>query len=117
VLAEHTRAFATAARYFADNGLARDYWDIQHELDESVPLMLRTKSLSAQQELEADHIGFILGAHAGFVPEAMLSLLQKLRSTQGSLLGTHPSDDERARQARATLETARRLAARARSPR
>lgn len=114
VLAEHTREFATAARYFADNGRGRDYGDLQHELDESLPLLLRMSALSAQQELEADYIGFILGAHARYAPESMLSLLDKLRSDQTSLLGTHPADDERARRARAMLETARRLVARSR---
>lgn len=117
VLAEHTREFATAARYFADNGRGRDYADLQHELDESVPLLLRMSALSAQQELEADYIGFILGAHAGYAPEAMLSLLDKLRSDKSSLFGTHPADDERAQRARAMLETARRLVARARAAR
>jgi len=113
VLAEHTRAFATAARYFADNGLARDYGDLQQELDKSLPLLLRMRSLSVQQELEADYIGFILGAHAGYAPESMLSLLEKLRSNSTPLVGTHPADDERLQRARAMLETARRLAARA----
>jgi predicted Zn-dependent protease len=114
VLAEHTREFATAARYFADNGLGRDYGDLQHELDENLPLLLRMKELSVQQELEADYIGFILGARAGYAPEAMLRLLEKLRSDTTSLLGTHPNGDERERRARVMLETARRLAARAR---
>jgi len=117
VLAEHTREFATAARYFADNGLGRDYGDLQQELDESLPLALRMKALSVQQELEADYIGYILGARAGYAPEAMPSLLEKLRSGGTSLLGTHPPDDERERRARAMLESARRLAARAQTGR
>ena len=32
-----TREFAGAARYFVDNGLGREYWDIQRELDASLP--------------------------------------------------------------------------------
>jgi len=115
VLAEHTREFATTARYFVDNGLARDYPDIQHELAESFAVMVRMRPVYVKQELEADYIGFVLGAHAGFEPEAMLSLLAKLRGGGKSLLATHPSDARRMQQARAMLESARRLAADARA--
>jgi predicted Zn-dependent protease len=112
VLAEHAREFATAARYFVDNGRERDYADIQQELDGSLPVLLRMSAVSRQQELDADYIGFILGAHAGFAPQAMLSLLEKLR-TGASLLGTHPTHARRLEQARAMLGAAQRLAARA----
>jgi predicted Zn-dependent protease len=111
VLSEHTREFATAARFFVDNGLARSYVDIQRELGESLPVMLRMSAISAQQELDADYVGFILGAHAGFDPQAMLTLLEKLGGGI-SLFGTHPADERRMKQARDMLETARRLAAR-----
>jgi len=114
VLAEHTREFATTARYFVDNGLARDYADIQQELAQSFSVMIRMRPVYVEQELEADYIGFILGAHAGFEPNAMLSLLDKLHGSGDTMLATHPSDAARMRQARAMLETARRLAADAR---
>ena len=103
VLAEHTREFATYARYFVSNGLAREYEDLQQELDESIGLQMRMAFLSAQQELEADYMGFILGARAGVEPAAMLSLLCKLRSDSGSLPVSHPSDERRSQQAQAML--------------
>jgi len=112
VLAEHTREFATTARYFVGMGLKRDYADIQHELDESFGLQLRMAPLYKQQELEADYIGFILGARSGFAPRAMLSLLHKLHADAPSLLDPHPSAQRRLRQAQAMLETAYRLQAR-----
>jgi predicted Zn-dependent protease len=112
VVAEHSREFATAARYFADNGLARSYADLQAELGENLPLLLRMSAVSAQQELDADYVGFILGAHAGFRPEAMPSLLEKLHSGGTSVLASHPTDARRMKQARDMLEAARRLAAR-----
>ena len=112
VVSEHTREFATAARYFADNGLSRSYADLQGELGENLPLLLRMSAVSAQQELDADYVGFILGAHAGFLPEAMISLLEKLQSVGSSVLATHPTDASRMKQARDMLEAARRLAAR-----
>jgi Zn-dependent protease with chaperone function len=112
VLAEHTREFATTARYFVGMGLKRDYVDIQHELDESLGLQLRMAPLYKQQELEADYIGYILGARSGFEPEAMLSLLTKLHGDGPSLMDPHPSTEQRLQQARTMLETAKRLWAR-----
>src|SRR5262249_48194107 len=117
LLAEHTREFATLARAFVGNGFKRDYADIGQQLAQDLSVTLRMQPASIQQELEADYIGFIVGAHAGFAPEAMLRLLQKLDSDSQSLLGTHPSDAERLRRARAMLETARILAERSRAER
>lgn len=112
VLAEHTREFATTARYFVGMGLKRDYADIQHELDESFGLQLRMAPLYQQQELEADYIGFILGARAGFEPEAMPSLLRKLHADGPALADPHPSSERRLQQAQVMLPAARRLYAR-----
>ncbi|HXC41169.1 MAG TPA: M48 family metalloprotease [Burkholderiales bacterium] len=108
VLAEHTREFASAARYFADNGRNRRYEDVQRELDESFVLNRRMAALYAQQELEADYIGLILGARAGFDPAAMPSLLARLPGGD-SLLALHPGGNTRLEQARATLQTAYRV--------
>ena len=112
VIAEHTREFATTARYFVGMGLKRDYADIQHELDESFGLQLRMAPLYRQQELEADYIGFILGARSGFEPGAMLSLLHKLHSDAPSMMDPHPSAQRRLQQAQTMLEAAVRLRAR-----
>jgi predicted Zn-dependent protease len=112
VLAQHTREFASAARYFVDNGTARGYVDIERELGDNLAVLLRMKYLSRAQELEADRIGFVLGAHAGFAPDAMLALLEKLRRRQSSVLDMHPSAEQRLQQARNMLEAMRRLAAR-----
>jgi len=112
VLAQHTREFASAARYFVDNGLRRDYADIDQELSQNFSVMIRMRSVYVQQELEADYIGFILGAEAGFPPGAMISLLEKLGNGGASLVATHPTEARRLAQARSMLETARRLYAR-----
>jgi predicted Zn-dependent protease len=115
VLAEHTREFSTIARFFLGNGLNRGYDDIHQELAENLPVLLRMGPDNVQQELEADYIGLVLGARAGFAPEAMLSLLEKLRTGERPLFDTHPDDIRREEHARAMLETGRRLAARARA--
>ena len=107
VLAEHTREFATAARYFVDNGMNRPYWDIQDEVDGSIAVQYRMAFLAEQQELDADRIGFFLGARAGLDPPAMLSLLEKLGpAPQSALPSTHPSADTRVEQAEAMLQAA-----------
>lgn len=115
VLAQHTREFASAARYFVDSGTARDYADVEKELGDNLSVLLRMSFLNAQQELEADRIGFVLGAHAGFAPEAMLALLVKLRTRDGhgSVLDMHPTSEQRLQQARGMLQAMQRLASRA----
>lgn len=113
VLAQHTREFASATRYFVDNGLRRDYADIDQELSQNFAVMIRMRPIYVQQELEADYIGFVLGAEAGFPPKAMISLLKKLGDGGESLVATHPTEAGRLAQARGMLETARRLYARA----
>jgi len=112
VIAEHTREFATSARYFVGMGLKRDYSDIQHEIDESFSLQLRMAPLYRQQEMEADYIGFILGSHVGIEPNAMLSLLRKLGGEDRSMMDVHPSNAQRLKQAQAILPAAQRLFAR-----
>lgn len=109
VLAEHTREFATMARYFLGNGLHRDYEDIQQDLDQSVEVQLRMAPAYAQQELEADYMGMVLGARSGFDPRAMIGLLSKLHSDGNGMFGFHPDEARRLAQARAMQETARLL--------
>lgn len=107
VLAEHTREYATTARFFVANGLHREYWDIQRELDESIVVNLRMAHEYERQELDADFIGFILGGRAGYQPEAMLSLLRKLGADEPSFLSRHPEEIQRMRQAQTMLESVR----------
>jgi len=116
VLAEHTREFATSARYFVGMGLKRDYADIQHEIDESFSLQLRMAPLYKQQEMEADYIGFFLGARAGFKPEAMVSLLRKLGTDGPTMLDAHPSTQQRLQQAQSMLPATQQLYSRSLKP-
>jgi predicted Zn-dependent protease len=112
VLAEHTREFATAARYFVSNGLRREYWDIQRELDESLGANLRMAPVAAHQELEADYIGCVLAASAGYDPRGMLTLLRKLEPGGGVTGSTHPERTQRLRHAEALLPSAAVIRAR-----
>ena len=109
VLAEHTREFATAARFFVGNGRHRDYEDIQNELDESLALVLRMSPVYIQQELEADYMGFIIGARSGYDPRAMLRMLTKLDMHTGTSFAPHPRSGERSQRAEAMLQAVRRI--------
>lgn len=109
VLAEHTREFATTARFFLDNGRNRYYEDIQNELDESFVVNLRMAPIHALQELEADYMGFILGARSGFDPEAMLRMLRKLHADGTPGFSRHPEARERIARAQAMLQAAYRV--------
>lgn len=111
VLSEHAREFATNSRYVMGNGRNRDYWDIQNELDNSIAVNLHMAPLYVQQELEADYVGFILGARSGFDPEAMPRMLGKLQIESGAFFAAHPGEAQRMARALAMLETARRIRA------
>ncbi|HXZ48474.1 MAG TPA: M48 family metalloprotease [Usitatibacter sp.] len=117
VMCEHTREFATVARYFEDNGMHRDYADIQRELDGSIGLQYRMEFVAEEQELEADRVGFFLGARAGFAPGAMMSLLAKLDPAPASsaTAGGHPTTGRRLAQAASMLQAAQILYARGRA--
>ncbi|RLA96233.1 MAG: M48 family peptidase [Deltaproteobacteria bacterium] len=67
---------------------------------------------SRQQELEADHIGLILMAKAGYDPRGALLLWQRLMQSDKShppvFLSTHPSDEERIKRIKLLLPIALR---------
>jgi len=109
VLAEHTREFASTARYFLGNGRNRNFADIQNELAESIGANLRMAPVYRQQELEADFGGFVIGARAGLDPDAMLTMLGKLQAEKVSSFLPSVSPAERIERARAMLSAARRI--------
>lgn len=113
VVAEHARESATAALAFVPKRRYRSYVDVQDELDSSLSLALKLQHVQAAQELEADFIGIVLAARAGYDPAAMLSLLRKLGEEDApSIVRTHAPPSERLAQARRTLPIARAAAGR-----
>jgi predicted Zn-dependent protease len=108
VVAEHARESATAALAFVPKRRYRSYADVQDELDASLSLALKLQHVQAAQELEADFIGIVLAARAGYDPAAMLSLLRKLgEEDEPAIVRTHAPASERLAQARRTLPIAR----------
>ncbi|MFH0809664.1 MAG: M48 family metallopeptidase [Pseudomonadota bacterium] len=68
---------------------------------------------SRAQEMEADHIGLILMAEAGYDPHEAISFWQRMSSKEGGkkppeFLSTHPCDAERIRQLEVELPEALR---------
>jgi predicted Zn-dependent protease len=66
---------------------------------------------SRQQESEADHLGLIFMAMAGYDPNAALTFWQKMASESGGqappeFISTHPSDETRIRNIRSLLPEA-----------
>jgi predicted Zn-dependent protease len=113
VVAEHARESATAALAFVPKRRYRSYGDVQDELDSSLSLALKLQHVQAAQELEADFIGVVLAARAGYDPAAMLSLLRKLgEEDEPAIVRTHAPASERLAQARRTLSIARAAAGR-----
>jgi len=117
VLAEHSRETATGARFFVSNGKNRRYEDIQNELNESFIVNLQMSFLAEHQELEADYMGLVIGARSGFKPKAMLTLLEKLKPTEVSVLALHANHEARVAQVKNALDAAERLGRKSTKPR
>jgi predicted Zn-dependent protease len=109
VIAEHTRESASYARHIVDNDRNRRFEDIQRELDQNFSVALRMADFHVRQELEADFVGFIVGARSGHDPEAMLGMLRKLHVEGAGAFSSHPSRRERMLRAESMLQMARRL--------
>lgn len=73
-----------------------------------------SKPYSRRQEYEADHLGLLLMADAGYHPPAAVSLWQKMRNAQGRSTGpeifsTHPADEGRIQALQAAMPQAMAL--------
>lgn len=73
---------------------------------------LFTSGFSRKQESEADHIGLIFAAMAGYNPEVAVSFWQRMSSATGggsnSLFADHPSDATRIQQIQGWLPEAKK---------
>ena len=73
---------------------------------------LFTSGFSRKQESEADHIGLIFAAMAGYNPEVAVTFWQRMSSATGggsnSLFADHPSDAQRIEQIQGWLSEAKK---------
>lgn len=69
-----------------------------------------TSGFSRKQESEADHIGLIFAAMAGYNPDVAVSFWQRMAAvgnSSNSIFSDHPSDEKRIKQIQAWLPEAR----------
>jgi predicted Zn-dependent protease len=70
-----------------------------------------SSGFSRKQESEADHIGLIFAAMAGYNPDVAVSFWQRMAAvgnSSNSIFSDHPSDEQRIRQIQAWLPEARK---------
>lgn len=70
-----------------------------------------SSGFSRKQESEADHIGLIFAAMAGYNPDVAVSFWQRMASvgnSSNSIFSDHPSDEQRIKQIQAWLPEARK---------
>ena len=87
-------------------------WQQIIELGKQYGGALLTSGFSRKQESEADHIGLIFAAMAGYDPEVAVSFWQRMSSATGggpnSLFADHPSDATRIQQIQSWLPEAKK---------
>ena len=87
-------------------------WQQIIELGKQYGGALLTSGFSRKQESEADHIGLIFAAMAGYDPEVAVSFWQRMSSATGggsnSVFADHPSDATRIQQIQGWLPEAQR---------
>ena len=87
-------------------------WQQIIELGKQYGGALLTSGFSRKQESEADHIGLIFAAMAGYDPEVAVSFWQRMSSATGggsnSVFADHPSDATRIQQIQGWLPEAKK---------
>ena len=87
-------------------------WQQIIELGKQYGGALLTSGFSRKQESEADHIGLIFAAMAGYDPEVAISFWQRMSSATGggsnSVFADHPSDATRIQQIQGWLPEAKK---------
>ncbi len=82
-------------------GVSADWMQLG-SLAASLGSQLWTSGFSRKQESEADHMGLIFAAMAGYDPQSAVSFWQRMSQATGggnySLLSDHPSDEQRIEQ-------------------
>lgn len=119
VLMQHERQTLTAALALLPRHVPRSVDDVYVEMDYNLGLLRTLEPVLHQVEFEADELGLLLAALAGFDPQAQLAFMHKetKAAPQRALLSTHPDAASRLRRLEERLPLARRLLPQAREPR
>ncbi len=111
-IAEHVREQLSAVRLLNPAYAHFSAEDVIALIDWDLSVSLKLEPLSRLQELEADDIGIVLAARAGFDPRAIMGFYRKLaRLDRGekAFFDTHGAGDQRERVAEALAAYARPL--------
>jgi len=103
VLLQHENETLTIAAAFVPRGVSASVDSMYAALDFDLGLSLKLEPAWRAEELAADDAGMVIGAAAGFEPDAMLAFFEKLARADdegGSVVSDHPSSAERLRRAR-----------------
>ncbi|MFT3735032.1 MAG: M48 family metalloprotease [Rhodocyclaceae bacterium] len=92
-------------------GIGSSVRDVYAALDFDLGLLLRLSPMLEDMELEADQVGLMLAALAGFDPDRAIGLLRKFAAEgeRKAVVATHPASARRLAAAEAVLPVARRL--------
>lgn len=111
-LLEHERQLLTAGRLLLPRQVERSVRDMYVEIDHNLGLLRALEPVLQQGEFEADELGLLLAASAGFAPQRQLEFMQnEVADDDGrrALAATHPPPMERLEQLLERLPLARRV--------
>jgi predicted Zn-dependent protease len=112
VILEHERQALSYARLLLPRQVARSVRDMYVEIDHNFALLKAMEPVLQQGELEADELGLLLAAAAGYAPLAQLRFLEReaqLPAPPRGLVRSHPGAAERLAALRERLPLAQRL--------
>jgi predicted Zn-dependent protease len=109
---EHERQALTVARMLLPREVNRTVDDIYVEMSFNHALFKALEPVMQQGELEADELGLLLAAKAGYAPDKQITFIAREAAREipyRPLVATHPSAKQRLEKLRERLPLARRL--------
>jgi len=109
---EHERQALSFARQLLPRQVSRSVRDMYVELDFNFSLLKAMEPVLQQGEFEADELGLLLAARAGYDPRRQLRFMERLAAqapARRGLVDSHPPQAERLLRLRALLPLAERV--------
>lgn len=111
---EHERQALTFARMLLPRDVHRSVPDMYTEMEFNIRLLKAMEPVMQQGELEADELGLLLAAQAGYAPEQQLAFIESEAALEGAgsgrpVVATHPPARLRLEKLLERLPLARRL--------
>lgn len=109
---EHERQVLTVARMLLPREVHRTVNDVYTEMEFNRSLLRTLEPVMQQGELEADELGLLLAASAGYSPDKQIAFITREAAREmpaKRLMATHPTAKQRLEKLRERLPLARRL--------